>query len=365
MELKAQREDQANLTADVTGLLVQMQRDRDLAAARRRKDELRMTIGAVGQGIEVLASIAFATNPETRDKIIAGSRAAVTVLDSATILSDSAASNGEQAIATMNIYGAFFQLGMILWGPEREDPIAHNFRVLIVGLQNLHKHVDRRFDRLEGLMLAATKQLNDRFDQVEVKLSDLRQKVVQLHEQAAINAGLAKSYLTYLSSRDFKVKQRNCFQGLTSLELTLREYGTCLSTFLDHALEFSEIDAATGRAVYAPALTDASLAATLVAPAALYDVGLLFAALENAAARLNSDLTLARLNPSTWVDGARAYNNILKRAVADAPRLSRKPQQIVTEEAANVRDIVNGGHRLNESVSLVSAECAAAVYETL
>ena len=103
MELKAQREDQANLTADVTGLLVQMQRDRDLAAARRRKDELRMTIGAVGQGIEVLASIAFATNPETRDKIIAGSRAAVTVLDSATILSDSAASNGEQAIATMNI----------------------------------------------------------------------------------------------------------------------------------------------------------------------------------------------------------------------------------------------------------------------
>ena len=65
------------------------------------------------------------------------------------------------------------------------------------------------------------------------------------------------------------------------------------------------------------------------------------------------------------MDGARAYNNILKRAVADAPRLSRKPQQIVTEEAANVRDIVNGGHRLNESVSLVSAECAAAVYETL
>jgi hypothetical protein len=354
LELKSQQADQAKLTDDVVQLLLQIQRDQDAEAARRRKEELRLAIAAAAQGIELLANIIFASNPELREKIVVSAKAVATVVDSASVLSSDEAKGAEQAIAAMNVYGAIFQMVVMLTSKEQEDPVAHNFKIVIDGLRALHDQIDRRFDRLEGLLLAVTKQLNARFDRVEERIQDLRDRIVTLQEQATIDSRVAQSYLAYLSSRDFKAKQRECLQGLGSLELSLSGYGGCLAAFMDYAIEFAKIDAATGRAFYSPTLSDKSLADRLASPTGLFDVGLLFAALENAAARTNADVSLARLSPSIWVDGAQAYNNLLLRAIADANRLGRTPGQIIDAEAPNVREILDAGRQMDETVNVVS-----------
>lgn len=360
---------------DLSGQLITSKKDlgrrfEDMAQKRLKESEQEFEIrkkqfivNSSAEGLALVAKLAFSKDPVTARRIEASANSISKIANSVIKLSSSGAlAQGAKAALTMDIASGALAL-MSMFGPQNNETsmMAEQLQGIREDISALRQHMDDRFDRVEEMIIAATKHLDAQLKRMDQRLDDIEERLKNVDATLKALYGISTDAFAFLIAKDFTESLRICEREITKSTASIGAAQGCIEKTSVYGREGSNRYAVSSGATLDISLDIDQAAARAGGLPDLDRVGYLDAVLRNAERRglikNYKDKTTGIASPPDWAVAVDFFSKI----VSEPEKYEAFKRQKITRErlvdannyGPDITDLVSLGEKTMEKIAVI------------